>query len=263
MTAGTVTRSAAGTARDLLSGKAVRTPVVLPTDLADAKRAVAVPSAGPAHAKPRHAATTGLGLKAGLGTKGLLGIKTGAATKAATAGGGAAEGRRFGKAFYGLAAISIILILAGVAARHIHITPVNPNAGATTAQPSTVSKGTAVSRLQDATTDAQSAALPIRTEMDALPTLPTPQQVSTVTNPYVDMLGLYETVLASTPAPASATKAVRSLESQLHSDIAHFGTAATVPRNQLGPFVNSFLKRSTVLQTDMSNLQQALRGSAH
>jgi hypothetical protein len=262
MTTGTFTKSAAGTARDLLSGKAVRTPVALPADLADAKRAVAVPSAGPAHAKPRLGLTAGLGVRAGLGTKTGPGSKAGPGTKAAGTIGGP-ERRKLGKAFYGLAAISIILILAGVGARHIHITPVNPNAGTTTAHPSTVSSGAAVSRLQDATTDAQSAALPIHTEMGSIPAMPTPQQVSTVTNPYVDMLGLYETVLTSTPAPASAAKAVQALETQLHADIADFGTAATVPRDQLGHFINSFLGRSTVLQTDMSNLQQALRGSSH
>jgi hypothetical protein len=262
MTAGTFTRSAKSTARDMLSGKAVRTPVALPSDLADAKRAVAVAapnagtSTGPAHAKPRAGLKTGLGVKTGLGTKIGHSTKTGIAV-------GAHEKRKLGKAFFGLAAISFILIFAGVAARHIHITPVNTTATTPAARTAAVASGTTVSRLQDATTDAQSAALPLRSEMSALGDMPSPQQVSTVTNPYVDMLGLYETILASNPAPASATKAVQALQTQLHSDVAHYGTAATVPRNTLGPFINSLLSRSTVLQTDMSNLQRALRSSPH
>jgi hypothetical protein len=243
VTAGLFTRVTETTRDTLLSGKTTRTPVALPTDVADAKRSVAVgqvrpTQTGPGHAGPGHArARTGLS---------------------------AGDRKRLGTAIGGLVAIFLVLTIAGVAARHIHVTPVNTSSstpGASTGA-STGASAAAVSRLSDATTAAASATAALPAQMANIPVLPTPQQVSTVTGPYVNSLQLYGTVLAGTTAPAAATKPIRALEGQLRSDIATFGAAQSVKPADLGPFLKSFDLRVIALQVDMTKLQRALHPAA-
>ena len=243
MTTGLFTRVTETTRDTLLSGKTVRTPVALPTDVADAKRSVTVGAARPGHARPR------TGMSAG-------------------------DRRRLRTAIGGLAAIFLVLTIAGVAARHIHVTPVPTSSKPAASSGSKAASATAaaVARLTDATTAIASASAALPAQMANIPKLPTPQQVSTVTGPYVDSLQLYETVLAGTTAPASAARSIRALDAQLRTDIATFGAAQSVHSNDLGSFLNAFGMRVTLLQTDMTKLQQALHpvaahagahGSAH
>ena len=158
-----------------------------------------------------------------------------------------------------------MLTVAGVAARHIHVTPV-------TTTPSTASRTTAaagtgvhganatdVARLSEATTAASSASSAVPTQLATFGPLPTPQQVSTVTGPYVDTLQLYQTVLAATVAPASAAKPIRAIDAQLRTDIATFGGAAAVDSTQIGQLLNALALRVITLQDDMTTLQHALR----
>ena len=98
--------------------------------------------------------------------------------------------------------------------------------------------------------------------MANIPKLPTSQQVSTVTGPYVDSLQLYETVLAGTTAPAAAAKADPGAQGQLRTDIATFGAAQSVKSNDSDHFLNSFDLRVIVLQSDMTKLQQSLHPAA-
>jgi hypothetical protein len=239
VTTGLFTRVTETTRDTLLSGKTTRIPVALPTDVADAKRSVTVGHAIPGHATPGHAQPRHAQPRTGMS---------------------AADRRRLGKAIGGLVAIFLVLTIAGVAARSIHVTPVNTSSSTPTAGAGTSAGGAAadVGRLTDATTAAASATAALPAQMANIPTLPTPQQVSTVTGPYVDTLQLYEAVLAGTKASAAAAKPIRALDGQLRSDIATFGAAQSVKSNDLGPFVRSFGSRVTVLQADMTKLQQVL-----
>lgn len=233
MTTGLFTRVSETTRDTLLNGKTTRIPVLLPSDVADAKRSVTVGQARPGHAGPAHAqARTGMS---------------------------AADRRRLGKAIGGLVAIFLVLTIAGVAARSIHVTPVNTSSSTRTPTATAGASASDVARLSDATTATASATAALPAQLANIPTLPTPQQVSTVSGPYVDTLQLYETVLAGSKAPAAAAKPVRALEGQLRSDIATFGAAQSVKSNDLGDFLRSFATRVTALQGDMTKLQEALR----
>jgi hypothetical protein len=234
MTTGFFSRATATTRANLthLGGKTVRTPVSLPADVGDAKRS----------------------LSAGAGTAGLgrprIGVPTG-------------DRRRIGTLIGGLAAIFLVLTVAGVAARHIHITPVTtarstPTAGAH----ATRATASDVSRLAGATTATASASADVRWQLATLGAFPSAQLVSTVvTVPYVDTLELYQGVLAGTPAPASATKALRTLHDELRADIATFGTASAVAPDHLGQFLDSFVLRVGALQADLTTLQRTLHPS--
>ena len=216
--------------------------MALPTDVADAKRSVTVGQATPGHAR------------SGRTTPGHAQPRTGMS---------ASDRRRLGKAIGGLVAIFLVLTIAGVAARSIHVTPVNTTSSTSTAGGAATGASAAdVGRLSDATTATASATAALPAQMANIPTLPTPQQVSTVTGPYVDTLQLYETVLAGTKSPAAATKPIHALDGQLRSDIATFGAAQSVKPNDLGNFLRSFGTRVTALQADMTKLQQVLRPAA-
>ena len=80
-----------------------------------------------------------------------------------------------------------------------------------------------------------------------------------MTVPYADTLQLYETVLTGTTAPASATKSIGALDTQLRTDIASFAAGR---RGQLEPpwTVPRLVRRwrVLVLQADMTKLQQSL-----
>ena len=239
MTTGLFTRVTETTRDTLLSGKTTRTPVVLPADVADAKRSVAGGQVRPTQTGAGHARSR-TGLSAG-------------------------DRKRLGTAIGGLVAIFLVLTIAGVAARHIHVTPVNTSSSTPGAAPGAKSSGasaTEVARLSDATTAVASATAALPAQMANIPLLPTSQQVSTVTGPYVDSLQLYETVLAGATAPAAATKPIRALEGQLRSDIATFGAAQSVRPTDLGPFLKSFDLRVIALQADMTKLQQTLHPAA-
>jgi hypothetical protein len=237
VTTGLFTRVTETTRDTLLGGKTTRTPVALPTDVADAKSSVAVGHIRPAQTGPGHAGPGHVRPRTGLS---------------------AGDRKRLGTAIGGLVAIFLVLTVAGVAARHIHVTPVNtsPSTPGAAAGAKTGAPATEVARLSDATTAAASASAALPAQMANIPFLPTPQQVSTVTGPYVDSLQLYEAVLAGTTAPAAATKPIRALEGQLRSDIATFGAAQSVKPTDLGPFLKSFDLRVIALQADMTKLQQ-------
>ena len=115
-----------------------------------------------------------------------------------------------------------------------------------------------MSRLAGATTAAAAATAGVQSQLASYGALPTPQQVTTVTGSYVDSLELYQSVLAATPAPATATKAVRALDSQLRSDIASFGTAGTVTRAQLGQFLDLLSLRVAGLHARLTTLQHTI-----
>ena len=161
--------------------------MALPTDVADAKRSVTIGQATPGHAR------------SGRTTPGHAQPRTGMS---------ATDRRRLGKAIGGLVAIFLVLTIAGVAARSIHVTPVNTTSSTSTAGGAATGASAAdVGRLSDATTATASATAALPAQMANIPTLPTPQQVSTVTGPYVDTLQLYEAVLAGTKSPAAADQA--------------------------------------------------------
>jgi hypothetical protein len=237
MTTGFFSRATATTRDSLLGGKTVRTPVALPADVGDAQRSLSVGAGSEGLTRPRITVPAG-------------------------------DKRRLGTLIGGLAAIFLVLTIAGVAARHIHVTPVTTTpstpaaagagAGAATGAKAPRANATDVSRLAGATIAVASATGGLHAQLATFGALPTPQQVSTVTVPYVDTLDLYQTVLAATPAPASATKAVRALETQLRSDIATFGTASTVSRAHLGQFLDSLTLRVAALNAKMTTLQHAL-----
>ena len=150
----------------------------------------------------------------------------------------AGDRRRLRTAIGGLTAIFLVLTIAGVAARHIHVTPVPTSSSSTAASGAKAAGASAadMARLTDATTTIASASAALPAQMANIPTMPTPQQVSTVTGPYVDSLQLYETVLAGTAAPASAARAIRALDGQLRTDIATFGAAQSVQSERSGQF---------------------------
>lgn len=235
MTTGFLSRASATTRTNLLGGKTVRTPVSLPTDVADAQRSVTTGIATPSPTRPPARVA-------------------------------ARDRRRLGTAIGGLAAIFLVLTIAGVAARHIHMTPVN----ATPSTPAAAAKApkanaTDVARLVVATTAAESASFAVHGQLGNFGELPSPQQVSTVTDPYADTLQLYETVLTGTTAPASAVKPIRALDTQLRTDITTFAGADAVRANHLGHFLDSFMTRVAVLQADMAKLERSLHptGTAH
>ncbi len=228
MTTGFFSRAGASTRTNLLSSKTIRTPVSLPTDVADAKRSVSTDNARPGQTGP------------------LIGVA-------------ARDRRRLGTAIGGLAAIFLVLTIAGVAARHIHMTPVPattaPSAGVATTP---TANATDVARLVVATTATASASSAVHGQLANLGRFPTPLQISTVTVPYADTLQLYETVLTGTTAPASATGSIRALDAQLRTDITTFAAAGAVGSNHVGQFLNSFTIRVLALQSDMTKLQQSL-----
>lgn len=238
MTTGLFTRSEPTTAPRFGGlGKTVRTPVALPSDVADAQRSVTVrtaaPTRGPAHAKPLAAP--------------LLGA-------------GGAERRKLWRAVGGLGVIFLVLVLSGVVARHVHLTPVTPAPASTAATHATAAATPAeVNRLQDATTDAMTATAGLHDVFSTISGTPTTTEVAHLTGPYVDTLQLYETMLAGTPAPATAAASLHTLKTQLHDDIATFGTADSVKSENLGAFITTLFARSATLQTAMSQFAHSLR----
>jgi hypothetical protein len=244
VTTGLFTRVTETTRDTLLSGKTIRTPVALPIDVADAKRSVTVGQAAPGHAGPGHAGPGHARPRTGMS---------------------AGDRKRLRTAIGGLVGIFLVLTIAGVAARNIHVTPVNTSStspGAAAGAKTGGASATDASRLTNATTAAASATAALAAQMANIPVLPTPQQVSTVTGPYVDTLQLYETVLAGTTAPAAATKSIRALDGQLRSDIATFGAAQSVKSAALGSFLKAFDLRVIALQAEMTKLEQALHPAA-
>jgi hypothetical protein len=236
VTTGLFTRATETTRASLLGTKTIRTPVALPTDVADAKRSVTAGHATPGHAR------TGPGLAG-------------------------ADRRRLGTAIGGLAVIFLVLTIAGVAARHIHLTPVNTTPSTSTVAAAAGAKttdatATNVTRLSNATIAVTSATTALGPQLATFGPIPTPQQVAMVTAPFADTLKLYGTVLDGTTVPASAAPQIRALDGQLRADIASFSTVGAVPSPQLGQFFNSFNLRVAVLQSDLAKLAHVLRSAA-
>jgi hypothetical protein len=230
MTTGFFNRATA-TTRNSLGGKTVRTPVSLPTDVGDAQRSLTTGTAASGVSRPR------IGVPAG-------------------------DRRRIGTLIGGLAAIFLVLTVAGVAARHIHVNPVTTPSTPTAAATAPRANPTDVSRLAGATTATASATAAARFQLAPFNAFSSAQQVSAATGPYVDTLELYQAVLVGTPAPASATKALRTLRNELRSDIATFGTAGAVSPGHVGQFLDSFVLRVGALQADLTTLQRTLHPTA-
>ncbi len=91
--------------------------------------------------------------------------------------------------------------------------------------------------------------------MAAPAAFPTPTNVSTVINPYINSLQLYETFLSgiTVPLPARATAQIALAE--VRSDIASFETIDGLPAIHLGAFLQQFDTDSTQLQSTLGTLE--------
>ncbi len=245
VTTGLFTRVTETTRDTLLSGKTTRTPVALPTDVADAKRSVTVGQATPGHAR------------SGRTTPGHAQPRTGMS---------ASDRRRLGKAIGGLGRH-----LPGAHHRRRGRPPHPRHPGEHDVvdldrggrRHDQAPRPPTWRRLSDATTATASATAALPAQMANIPTLPTPQQVSTVTGPYVDTLQLYETVLAGTTVAGGRDQAdprPRRPVAQRHRHLRR--GAIGQARTTLATFLRSFGTRVTVLQADMTKLQQVLHPAA-
>ena len=91
--------------------------------------------------------------------------------------------------------------------------------------------------------------------MASLPSFPTPTNVSTVINPYVNSLQLYETFLSGTTVPLPARATAQIALAEVRNDIATFETIDGLPAARLGAFLQEFATDSTQLQSTLGTLE--------
>ncbi len=122
-----------------------------------------------------------------------------------------------------------------------------------------VSSGATVGRVQDATGYVASATSAVQSGFASFSGIPTTAKVATVTDPFVDSLQLYDTVLASTTLSGQAArKAAGVVDTEVQSDIAYLQTLNAVTPVHLGTYLNGVLDRIAQLQASVSSLQQTL-----
>jgi hypothetical protein len=171
--------------------------------------------------------------------------------------------RRMRTALVGVAAIIVIIVLASFASHLLHPAPAATSDRSSTSTPTAPAApqatSTDIARLESATNDAVSATTAERTGFTVLHGIPTIASTAAVTNPYVDSLQLYATVLAATPVPSSATKAAATVTSMVHEDIAYLEGVNTVAPVHLGTFLQGVFARAVAMQTAMGALEHSLR----
>ena len=112
--------------------------------------------------------------------------------------------------------------------------------------------------MQKATDAADTATTTARSNLAALPGIPTPTDVAAIVNPYVSALRRYETTLTGTDLPATARTTVGAVRSLVKQDVQFVSTIDGLPSLGLGTYLAEFGKRSTQLQTTLSETQREL-----
>jgi len=154
--------------------------------------------------------------------------------------------------FGAVAGVLVVVAFAWLAVLAVRSAPVGTGSPPATTSPA------AVGRLDDATTEVLSATTAAQDGFAAFTGIPTPSRVATVTDPYVDSLQLYETVLGGTPVGTSAQAADEAVSTLVAGDIAYFAGAANVSPANLGTYMEGFFTRATELQAATSQLEFAL-----
>jgi hypothetical protein len=90
-----------------------------------------------------------------------------------------------------------------------------------------------------------------------------PPNVSTIINPYVASLRLYEAFMSRATVPESAQPAAAAAEAQVRQDVRFLETIDGLPPIHLGAFLNEFATDTTQLQTTLTTLEQDLHTPAN
>ena len=148
--------------------------------------------------------------------------------------------------------ILIVLVVAAAVIPAIHRPPAG---GQPTRTPTVPASSSKASEIQSATDAVDSATTATRAGLTSVAGFPTPTNVSTVINPYINSLQLYETFLSGTtvPLPARATSQIALAE--VRQDIAFLETIDGLPPIRLGAFLQGFATDSTQLQSTLDTLE--------
>ncbi len=159
--------------------------------------------------------------------------------------------------------ILLALIVASVVVRPTHSPssagPTTPHHPTPPTHPISATSSADATRAQSATNEVDSATTAARSAVTSLSQFPTPANVATLINPYVNSLQLYETFLAGATMAPSARPAADAALAEVRQDISFLETIDGLPPIQLGAFLHQFMADSTQLQTTLSTLEQELR----
>jgi len=161
------------------------------------------------------------------------------------------------------ACILLVVVAAVVVLRSVHRTPSAPTASQPTTAASAPPSVADTSQVQSATDAVDSATTGARAGLASLPGFPTPPNVSTIINPYVASLRLYEAFMSRATVPESAQPAAAAAEAQVRQDVRFLETIDGLPPIHLGAFLNEFATDTTQLQTTLTTLEQDLHTPAN
>jgi hypothetical protein len=96
----------------------------------------------------------------------------------------------------------------------------------------------------------------------SLPGIPTPTNVSSVINPYINSLQLYDTFLSETSMPATTQSTAHTAQAEVRQDVQFLEGVDGLPAVRLGAFLQQFETDATQLQSTLSTLEQDLRSAS-
>jgi hypothetical protein len=161
-----------------------------------------------------------------------------------------------------VACILLVVVVAAVVLGSMHRTPSAPAASHPTTAPTSPRSVAATSQVQSATDAVDSATTGARVALDSLSGFPTPSNVSTVINPYVASLRLYEAYMSGASVPQPAQSAAAASEAEVRRDVSFLKTIDGLPPIRLGAFLQEFSIDATQLQTSLTTLEQGLHTPA-
>ena len=151
--------------------------------------------------------------------------------------------------------ILLVLVVAAAVIPAIH----HPSSsGQPTGTPTTHASSSNASQIQAATDAVDSATTAARAGLASLAGFPTPANVSTVMNPYINSLQLYDTYLSGTTMPLPARATAQIALAQVRQDVAFLETIDGLPSIRLGAFLQEFATDSTQLQSTLGTLETDL-----
>jgi len=160
------------------------------------------------------------------------------------------------------ACILLVVVVGAVVLGSVHRNPSSPAASPPTTASTAPPSAAAISQVQSATDAVDSATTGARAGLDSLSGFPTPSNVSTVINPYIASLRLYEAYMSGAAVPEVAQPAAATAEAQVGHELTFLETIDGLPPIRLGAFLQEFATDSTQLQTSLTTLEQDLRTPA-
>jgi hypothetical protein len=86
--------------------------------------------------------------------------------------------------------------------------------------------------------------------------------VSTVINPYINALQLYDTFLSEPSIPATTQSTAHSAQAEVRQDVQFLRGIDGLPAQRLGAFLQQFETDATQLQSTLSTLEQGLSSAS-